>query len=218
VLGTGTAVGKTFVTCAVARALRRRLPATPIVGLKPIETGMSATTRSDASMLETVSFGASPPVHHPLYSFAAPLSPHRAAAMENTRISVDTIVDWLHAYNHTLPYNTWQLVETAGGVFSPLAPSVTNAQLALALEPSIWMLVGADALGVLHDLTATLEAMRHLARSPDLIVLSAARVDGSTGGNALEARELGIAMPVATLGPGDDSAADAIVDVLLAAS
>jgi dethiobiotin synthetase len=82
------------------------------------------------------------------------------------------------------------LIETAGGVLSPINENQTNLDLALALEPSCWVLVGADRLGVLHDMRATLTSMQYLARLPDIILLSAPRVpDESTGTNR---QELGI--------------------------
>lgn len=83
------------------------------------------------------------------------------------------------------------LVETAGGAFSPVGPALTNVDLALSLEPAVWLLVAHDSLGVLHDVTATLRA---LPRLPDAIVLSSARpADDSSGSNARELRTLGIA-------------------------
>ena len=88
---------------------------------------------------------------------------------------------------------SWSIVETAGGVFSPLSLATTNYDLACALEPAIWVLVGADALGVLHELSATLQAMRARGRMPEHVVLSAAREpDASTGSNANELSALGI--------------------------
>ena len=75
----------------------------------------------------------------------------------------------------------WTIIETAGGVFSPLALGLSNFELARALEPAIWVLVAADALGVLHDVSATLKAMRASGREPDHLVLSGAREpDAST--------------------------------------
>ena len=82
------------------------------------------------------------------------------------------------------------LVELAGGAFSPLGPGLTNVDLALALDPALWLLVAPDALGVLHDVTASLRA---LPRPPDAVVLSGSRPpDQSTGGNAQELASLGI--------------------------
>ncbi|HEY8943664.1 MAG TPA: dethiobiotin synthase, partial [Polyangiaceae bacterium] len=97
----------------------------------------------------------------------------------------------------------WTIVETAGGVFSPLAKRTTNFDLARALEPCTWLLVAADALGTLHDVTATLEALRARGRSPDLVVMSASRTpDLSTGTNAGVLAELAIAHPAAVLSRG----------------
>src|SRR6202000_2887278 len=90
----------------------------------------------------------------------------------------------------------WVIIETAGGVFSPLSPAKTNFDLALALEPALWVLVAADSLGVLHDVSATLQAMRARKRAPDHVILSGAREpDASTGPNAAELQALGIATP-----------------------
>ena len=107
------------------------------------------------------------------------------------------------------------LIETAGGVFSPLSDDSTNFDLALALSPAIWLLVAPDALGVLHELTATLRALGAAGRRPDHVVLSAARgVDASTGTNADELRRLGVADPAAVLRQGSDDA-EALVPLLL---
>jgi dethiobiotin synthetase len=110
----------------------------------------------------------------------------------------------------------WSVVETAGGVFSPLSSTAANFELALALDPAIWVLVAADALGVLHDVSATLLAMRARNRVPDHVVLSAARPpDASTGTNAAELAALGIATPSAVLARDDDRGLDALVASLM---
>jgi hypothetical protein len=96
------------------------------------------------------------------------------------------------------------LIESAGGAFSPLATRLTNVDLALALEPALWVLVAPDALGVLHDVTSTLRA---LPRPPDAIVLSSARAaDASTGSNAAELTSLDICEVREVLSPGASSA------------
>ena len=111
----------------------------------------------------------------------------------------------------------WSVVETAGGVFSPLSPTATNFDLALALEPAIWVLVAPDALGVLHDLSATLQAMRARGRTPDHVVLSGAREpDSSTGSNAAELEALGIVATSAVLARNDDRGIASLVERLLA--
>jgi dethiobiotin synthetase len=100
------------------------------------------------------------------------------------------------------------LVELAGGAFSPLGLGVTNVSLAQALEPALWLLVAPDALGVLHDVTATLRA---LPRAPDALVLSGSRApDQSTGSNARELASLAIAQVMEVVAAGTDSCATTV--------
>lgn len=225
VLGTGTGVGKSYFTAALARALRGASSASTIVALKPVETGVRRSHRdgappagSDASLLESASNG-EPPRPHPLFAFSDPVSPHLAAEQQHAglspstrsaafrrrtpRVSIPAIRQWashpaLHAT--TIHSTYWQLVETAGGVFSPLTRRRTNADLAWALDPAIWILVAPDSLGVLHDVRATLIALRASFRVPDFLVLSGAREpDAATGSNAAELPRVGLPRPVAVL-------------------
>jgi dethiobiotin synthetase len=102
-------------------------------------------------------------------------------------------------------------------VFSPLGIRLSNFDLAMALEPALWILVATDSLGVLHDVSATCEAMAARGRTPDHLVLSQAREpDASTGSNGAELMTLGIATPSALLARNDDRGIAALVDRLLA--
>jgi len=207
VIGTGTGVGKSYVSCALLRALRRAEPSAHVVGLKPIESGVgSDRATTDAGLLEAASSDLPLPDPHPLFAFEEALSPHLAARRAGARpIEPSAVRSWLEEWedrvaSHVVSSRDWCLIETAGAVLSPLAPGVTNFDLALALEPAIWILVAADALGALHDVRATLEALSARGRMSDHLVLSAARVDASTGTNADEMRALGIAAPSAVVG------------------
>ncbi|MEO6601344.1 MAG: dethiobiotin synthase [Polyangiaceae bacterium] len=225
ILGCGTGVGKTRVSAALLRELTRRRQ--PCVGLKPIESGVGSNELgtpplgSDAALLSEA--GSLRAHHaHPLYAFREPISPHLAARRAGTLIEVDRVCDWLSRIELSMTPGvssdsvTWRVIETAGGVFSPLGPGLTNFDLARALEPAVWVLVAADALGVLHDVSATREAMMARGRSPDHLVLSQAREpDASTGSNATELNALGIATPSALLARHDDRGIGALVDRLL---
>ena len=228
VLGCGTAVGKTRVSVALLRELERRGLAS--LGLKPIESGMDLGARSgarpspgsDAHALATAG-SVQLDLEHPLYAFAAPISPHLAARKSGVAIDLQRVASWVddaeRAATRLVSSHSagWTLVETAGGVFSPLAPGMSNFELAIALEPALWVLVAADALGVLHDVSATLQAMTARGRAPDHLVLSAAREpDASTGTNAAELGALAIAEPSAVLVRNDDRGIGALVDRLLA--
>jgi dethiobiotin synthetase len=226
VLGCGTGVGKTRCGVALLRALAAQGAST--IGLKPIESGIEPKSvdppGSDASAL-TAAGSLSPPYRRPLYAFAASVSPHLAARFEGIHIDEHLAASWvrqaeLEVATRISPHIAiWSVVETAGGVFSPLSATATNFDLALALEPAIWVLVAADALGALHDVTATLHAMRARGRPPDHVVLSAARApDASTGSNATELAALGIATPSAVLARDDDRGVEALAILLLAQS
>lgn len=222
VLGCGTGVGKTRFGVSLLRALAAQGAST--IGLKPIESGILPGTESppdsDASTLGAA--GTLRPPSRPLYALRAPVSPHLAARVEGIRIDEEVATTWVQRAEaavtmHIAPgMATWSVVETAGGVFSPLSRTATNFELALALDPAIWVLVAADALGVLHDVNVTLQAMRARNRTPDHVVLSAARApDASTGTNAAELSALGIATPSAVLARDDDRGLDALVALLL---
>ena len=183
VLGTGTDVGKTFVTACVASALRAHAR---VLGLKPIESGVAGGTAGDAGVIAAAAG------HAPLLSrwrFGSALSPHLAARQQGLSIDVAEVVAWV-AEQELAASPEVTLIESAGGALSPLSAGASNVDLALALAPALWLLVAPDALGVLHDLSATLRA---LPRAPDAVVLSSARpADASTGRNAPELRALGI--------------------------
>jgi dethiobiotin synthetase len=222
VVGTGTAVGKTWLSCELLRALRSK--GRSILGLKPIESGVNDATATDGGELARAAFGnqecaralelAAP------YRLAEPVSPHLAARQSGVTIRVDQALIYVQQQESTTsagrPVEV-SVVETAGGLFSPLALGVTNWDLARALEPARWLLVAPDALGVLHDVTATLHAARSLGRTPDAIALCRARpADASTGTNADEIARLGIAPRPFVFPTDGPSALARLLDVLLA--
>ncbi|MEY2936614.1 MAG: hypothetical protein RL033_7363 [Pseudomonadota bacterium] len=216
VLGTGTGVGKSYV----AEALLRSLAAAghSVAGLKPIETGCRTSAdgqprEGDAALLEAASQHVKHPRPHPLYSFREPIAPSLAAHREGQQIDIDAVASWVdraRCQMHGLPT---LVIETAGGVFSPLSETATNFDLARTLGAARWLLVAPDRLGVLHDVTSTLRAMAALGRSPDLLLLSApAEPDASTGTNAAELRRLGLTMPLLELGRDQPQALLALLD------
>ena len=189
-----------------------------MAALKPVETGLTGGVqreRSDAAILASASSSAP---ETPPFVFADPLSPHLAARRAGRSIELRSIRDYVsrHENEATSSVMSFVLVETAGGGLSPLAPRLTNADLALALEPAIWILVAPDSLGVLHDVSATLAALAARGRLPDHVVLCRAREpDASTGTNGAELRELGIVTPTAIALHGDERSLDGLAETLL---
>lgn len=214
-LGTGTSVGKTWVACELLKELRRR--SLSAIGLKPVESGVTDVTTGDAADLARLS--ARPPSPPP-YRLREPLSPHLAARRESRSIEAEQILTYVRSHESSSPTEPpgVVVVETAGGLFSPLDASFTNWDVACSLDPARWVLVAPDSLGVLHDVTATLAAAAARGRSPDRVVLSAARApDASTGTNAAELQRLGLVPQPFALGRHDSTGIVGLVDALLGA-
>ena len=178
VLGTGTSVGKTWVTANLARAMPGAC-----LALKPVETGC-ITAAPDATALGAASCHPIPP----LYAFRAPLTPWLAAEREERAIDLDRVRPWLQALedqHRNTCHVVSSIIETAGGVFSPITATQNNFHLACTLEPARWLLVASNTLGVLHHVSSTLLALDHLGRAPDLVVLSQSDPpDSSSSSNA----------------------------------
>jgi len=178
VVGAGTNVGKTHVACALASALVRR--GEPVTAKKPIESGYEAEG-SDAARLAAA---AGHPLIAPRYALAEPVSPHRAARHEGLSLEKVELVRFCASATDTL-------VETAGGLLSPLSPSLTNLDLTVALAPTRVVLVAANRLGALHDVRACQLALAARALTA-FVVLSAPPVaDEATHHNGAELALLG---------------------------
>lgn len=206
-LGTGTDVGKTYVATTLARLIASARPNDVVIALKPLESGVVTLQSTDAAALANASHPQITPDH--ALALKRPISPHLAARLEGKQVRSADLAAWARrrlasATKASAPGSqTWLIVETAGGVFSPLNESESNLTLASALEPAQWLLVAPDRLGVLHDLVATLQTMDVQARRPDFLILNApGKPDTSTGTNASEIEHLGIANVTAQLAHG----------------
>jgi dethiobiotin synthetase len=181
VVGVGTGVGKTHV----AEALLRRLVAEgeDAVGLKPVESGWAPATSDARRLAVAAGRGA-----EPRYALVDPVSPHLAARREGVRITLEAVAAWVDSH-----VGGWQVVEAAGGVATPLAPGLTNAELVGRLAAGGVVLAAVDRLGVLHEVGAAVAVLGELARRRTVVALSAPEVaDASTGTNGAELVELGL--------------------------
>ncbi len=191
VLGTGTDVGKTWVSCALAAQLRDAVGAGAVRALKPVESGLDAATQaSDAAALAAAAGHA---YVHPAHCFAEPLSPHQLARELGASLDVTQLAVWAIAHSSGA---RWLVLETAGGAFSPLSERGCNADLVPALRGrgvDVYpILVANNRLGVLHDVAACQRALAPLQTEAALIVLNSpsATQDQSARFNATELRLL----------------------------
>lgn len=191
VAGTGTSVGKTTFASSWLRGWAA--DGARVLGWKPIETGGTA----DAEMLGLACGTRLPP----LYAFAEPVSPHRAARSANVRIELPRI----RAEGARLAASVDALlVETAGGLFTPLDDAgATNADLCRAFDPASLILVAPNRLGVLHDVGATARAAEATGLRIEAVILTGSAPDASADSNFDELARLGhpvVSMPTPDLG------------------
>lgn len=171
VTATGTEIGKTYVTCGLIAALRRR--GTQVAALKPVISGFDpAEARSSDTGLILQALG-KPVNEHSIaelspWRYRAALSPDMAAAREDRPINVDALVA-VCASAATAGGITF--IEGAGGIMSPLAPRFTNLDLIDAIDAHVLLVAGTYLGTISHTLTAC-EALEVRGRDPWTIILS----------------------------------------------
>ena len=173
VVGTDTGIGKTHATCALLHALARRHAR--VCGMKPVAAG-GVHTADGLSNEDSIAHRAAstvrvpPELDNPIL-LPEPLSPHLAAARAGTPISFDTV---LAAVAQLRTRTDALVVEGAGGFLVPLSETQTGADLAVALQLPLVLVVGMR-LGCLNHALLTAEAIR--ARGLTLAGWIANRVD-----------------------------------------
>jgi dethiobiotin synthetase len=171
VTATGTGVGKTFVTAALAHCAREagstlRVLKPLISGFEPGDAGSdsavlaaAAGLPADAATLERIA----------PWRYRAPLSPDMAAAREGRTIEVDAVIGFCRTA--LAGPEECVLIEGVGGVMVPLDDQRTVRDWIAALDIPI-ILVAGSYLGTLsHTLTA-LVALADVGIVPRAIVVS----------------------------------------------
>jgi dethiobiotin synthetase len=152
VSGTGTGVGKTVVTAALATLARARGERVAVV--KPAQTGIAA---GDVPDIETIERLTDVTDTHELARFPDPLSPEAAARVAglaplDLRFAADYVAKLAESRDLVL-------VEGAGGLLVRYDPDGgTLADLAAAVAAPV-VVVAAAGLGTLNQTALTLEAL-----------------------------------------------------------
>lgn len=157
VAGTGTEVGKTWVTCALARALRADGRSVSV--RKPAQSFGPGTpeTETDAYLLASATGEEVTSVCPPHRWYERALAPPMAAA------SMGRGVPRLSELLAELRWPTGPevgLVELAGGVGSPQAADGDGAALVAAVRPGLVVLVSPAGLGAINDVRLCVMALR----------------------------------------------------------
>ena len=159
VAGTGTGIGKTFTTCALLHAAHEQGRATH--GFKPLISGWSESTESDTAQIKWAAASPLPVEEISPWRFTAPLSPHRAAALEGKQIDMDAVVEWTNDQLFLALGNHEPLVlfEAVGGVMVPLTESKTTLDWMAAVGIPIILVTGSYLGSISHTLSA-MEVLR----------------------------------------------------------
>lgn len=165
VVGSHTDIGKTFVACTLVRALRTA--GMTVVPRKPVLSGVGdddeARRKCDTALLLDA---AGLPFSHfdevtPLV-FRAPQAPDAAARAEGRPLRLGDVVGACHLPSAPPGF---VVVETAGGIMSPVAEDGLVVDLCVRLGMPVLLVVGAYLGGISHGLSA-----HHVAKTAGLDV------------------------------------------------
>ncbi len=153
VTGTGTDIGKTYVSCALIRTLKAK--GAVVDAFKPVVSGFDPkdAAGSDPARL-AAALGAPGEVFRIApRRYLAPLSPNIAARLEGDVLSLDDMV--IDAVARAAEVRDGLLlVEGAGGVMSPLTDGETNLDMIAALGAPVLLVAGSYLGTISHVLTA----------------------------------------------------------------
>jgi dethiobiotin synthetase len=200
VTGTDTGVGKTFVTCGLAAALRAA--GLDVGVMKPVASGCSRMpvsglpflvsssprrshetephqkpeTRNqkllsdDAITLIRAARSGDSPALVTPFAYAPPISPDQAARLAKRPVRLPAIAS---AFRALAARHDVMLVEGVGGLLVPLGPGLTVADVAKRLGLPL-LIVARAGLGTLNHTLLTLEAARRRELKVASVVLNRA--------------------------------------------
>ncbi|MHB8681424.1 MAG: ATP-dependent dethiobiotin synthetase BioD [Acidimicrobiales bacterium] len=154
VVGTGTEVGKTWVS---ARLLEHwRAGGRRVAARKPAQSSEPGEGPTDAEVLGAASGEDPDAVCPPARSYAVALAPPMAAT--RLGLAVPTLADLRDELGWP-PDTAVGLVETAGGLRSPLAADGDNLRFVVACEPDAVVLVADAGLGTINAVRLCTDAL-----------------------------------------------------------
>lgn len=173
VTGTDTEIGKTLVSSALLRSFARA--GLRAAAMKPIAAGAFEVDgvwhNEDADQLDAASTVLLPPEIRTPYLLKAPAAPHIVAENENVTLDIGHIV---RCHAKAMQFADIVVVEGVGGFRVPLTNTQDTADLAVALNLPVVLVVGMR-LGCISHALLTAESI--IARGLNLAGWVANRVD-----------------------------------------
>lgn len=142
IAGIHTGIGKTIASAVIAEA-------TGADYWKPVQAGIE---ERDATLVKQLLTNGSDRVFDEAVLLSQPLSPHAAAAIDRIAIDYSTFT-WPET-NKTL------IVETAGGILSPISANKTAADFIAYYHLPV-ILVSQNYLGSINHTLLTIETLKH---------------------------------------------------------
>ncbi len=167
ITGSGTGVGKTWVTRGLARAMATR--GLDVVAVKPIETGCDPNPSDAEALARACGKGALANASAP-YRAEPPVAPLAATMMGHSPPASPAAL--AYACQLLSADADFLLVEGAGGILVPINEEQNIADLALCLDLPI-VLISADALGTLSYTLTAYESARARGLRISAIILTA---------------------------------------------
>jgi len=173
VTGTGTDVGKTFVTQSLIRHLRSQ--GRSVDALKPIISGFASTdaAHSDTGiLLKALTRPLTADEIHRIspWRFRAPLSPDMAAAREGKSVPFDALIAHSRHAVETCAATDTLFIEGVGGVMVPIDARHTVLDWMNALRLPLILVAGSYLGTISHTLTAIEVLRRHNLTIAALVV------------------------------------------------
>jgi dethiobiotin synthetase len=172
VTGTGTGIGKTFVTAALVRHLRAcgRI----VEALKPVVTGFDPALAAESDpgvLLAAMDRPASIEEIDKIspWRYRAPLAPDMAARAEGTAIDFARLCEF--SLRSLLTRRDVLLLEGVGGIMAPLDDEHTVLDWMIALRLPLILVAGSHLGTISHTLTA-LDVLRRRDLSVFTVVVS----------------------------------------------
>lgn len=153
VAGTNTDIGKTFVSVALITALRER--GVEVAARKPVQSFAAGATETDADLLAAASGEDATTVCLAHRWFAAAMAPPIAA--DALGLPAFTIKELTHEF--VAAERGLTVVESVGGVRSPIASDGDTIDLADSIRPAFVLLVADAGLGTINSVRLSVDAL-----------------------------------------------------------
>ncbi len=154
IVGIHTEIGKTIASAVLVEALLADY-------WKPIQTG--TIDQTDTTTVRNLVTNNKSVFYQEAYTFLEPVSPHKAAIMNNQEIQLENIIP-------PLSTNKFMVIETAGGIYTPINLTYTMADMVRNLADGI-VIVAAEYLGSINHTLLTIEAVQKIGIPIIAIVL-----------------------------------------------